>query len=239
MSLTPLPKRIVVLVSGSGSNLQAIIDECTAGNINGNVVGVISNVPKVYALERARKSNIQSFVVNHRQFSCRQDFDDALADKVNDLSPDLIVLAGFMRILHKSFVKQFYGKMLNIHPSLLPKYPGLHTHAKVIENQDAQHGASVHFVSAELDGGPIVVQSVINVDVNDSPKSLHTRLARTEWLIYPLVLKWFCQDALRLKQDKVWFKKSLSSAGPLNEKSADCKIRINNLKEQRNDEDKY
>jgi phosphoribosylglycinamide formyltransferase-1 len=219
--LSSLPKRIVVLVSGSGSNLQAIIDECAAGYINGVVVGVISNVPGVFALHRASTHNIANVVVDHTAFENRTSFDQALAK---------IVLG---------FVAQFLGKMLNIHPSLLPKYPGLHTHKKVIENKDCLHGASVHFVTAELDGGPVVLQSVVDVKSIDSVASLRAKLALTEWLIYPLAVKWFCQGTLRLKQDKVLFSKNLDSSLSRDAESAGCKIKINNNQGQQNDEDKH
>jgi phosphoribosylglycinamide formyltransferase-1 len=237
--LSSLPKRIVVLVSGSGSNLQAIIDECAAGYINGVVVGVISNVPGVFALHRASTHNIANVVVDHTAFENRTSFDQALAKIVLGFVPDLIVLAGFMRILNENFVAQFLGKMLNIHPSLLPKYPGLHTHKKVIENKDCLHGASVHFVTAELDGGPVVLQSVVDVKSIDSVASLRAKLALTEWLIYPLAVKWFCQGTLRLKQDKVLFSKNLDSSLSRDAESAGCKIKINNNQGQQNDEDKH
>lgn len=229
-------KRIVVLVSGSGSNLQAIIDECKAGHINGEVVGVISNVADVYALERARKFDIQSVVLEHRNYNNRQTFDRELARKIKAFSPDLVVLAGFMRILSAQFVEQFAGKILNIHPSLLPKYPGLNTHKKAIENRDKKHGASVHFVTAELDGGPVVLQSVIDIKDEDTPASLQTKLAATEWLIYPLAVKWFCQEALRIQQDKVLFNESLDFTLLRDAKSAGCTIKINN-KGFQNDEE--
>ncbi|MFT6267623.1 MAG: phosphoribosylglycinamide formyltransferase-1 [Alphaproteobacteria bacterium] len=236
MLSSPTSKRILVLVSGSGSNLQAIIDECAAGFINGKIVGVISNVPKVFALQRATAHNIPNVVVDHTSFENRMLFDHALAETVNEFAPDLIVLAGFMRILSESFVSQFSGRMLNIHPSLLPKYPGLHTHKKVIENGDAHHGASVHFVTAELDGGPVVLQSVVDVNNADSIVSLQTKLAHTEWLIYPLAVKWFCQETLRLKQDKVWFSEDLDFLLSIDKESAHCKLKI--TKGLQNDEDK-
>jgi phosphoribosylglycinamide formyltransferase-1 len=229
MELTlPLSKRIVVLVSGSGSNLQAIIDECEAGFINAEVVGVISNVPGVLALERAKKHNIVNTVINHTEFESRACFDACLAKQVIEFKPDLIILAGFMRILSEDFVAKFHGKMLNIHPSLLPKYPGLHTHKKVIENRDLYHGSSVHFVTAELDGGPVVLQSVVRVDGNDSVTSLQEKLSLTEWLIYPLAAKWFCEGTLGLTQDKIWFGEKLNFLLSRNAKSARCKIKINN-----------
>ena len=203
-------KRILVLVSGSGSNLQAIIDKCLSGYIAGNVVGVISNVPNVYALERALQHNIPYLTLDHKQYKTREAFEADLAKSVHSFRADLIVLAGFMRILSESFVMQFSGKMLNIHPSLLPKYPGLHTHKKAIQNRDALHGASIHFVNAELDGGPVVIQSIVNVDTLDTIDTLQAKVALTEWHIYPLAVKWFCEGALRLQQDQVWFKNQIA-----------------------------
>ena len=218
--------------------MQAIIDECEAGNINGRVVGVVSNVPNVLSLERAKKHNIPSLVIDHKNFESRASFDEVLAKSISEFSADLIVLAGFMRILSAHFVKQFTGRMLNIHPSLLPKYPGLHTHNKVIENKDSQHGASVHFVTAELDGGPVVLQSIIKVSENDTVISLQEKLNKTEWLIYPLAVKWFCQGALRIEQDKVLFIDNLDMSLLRDEASVDCKIKINDQGIQNDEETK-
>lgn len=197
-------KKIVVLVSGSGSNLQAIINNCDNGQINGDVVAVVSNVPGVYALTRAQNTQIDTHVIDHTLYKTRLEFDQALYACVNEYGPDLLVLAGFMRILSADFVQHFVGRMLNIHPSLLPKYPGLHTHKKVIANKDQQHGASIHFVTAELDGGPIVLQSCIQVKCDDNEQTIQRKVGLTEWLIYPLAIQWFCKDALRLVKDQVW-----------------------------------
>lgn len=199
------PKKIVVMISGSGTNLQAIIDGCTTKLINGEVVAVISNKPDVYGLERARKSDIPAISLLHTDFDSREEFDTELANRIHQYKPDLVVLAGFMRILSPNFVQQFAGKMLNIHPSLLPKYPGLNTHQRAIDNGDKYHGASIHFVTAELDGGPVVIQSQISIDENDTSESLAKRVAVKEWLIYPLVVSWFCDDRLHLEKDLVWF----------------------------------
>lgn len=200
---------IVVLVSGSGSNLQAIIDQCESGQILGKVVAVISNKPNVYALERAKKHNIPSMLIDHNAFDSRESFDAELAKYIDHYQPDLIVLAGFMRILSREFVVKYLGKMLNIHPSLLPKYPGLHTHKRALENNDKTHGASIHFVTPELDGGPVVLQSVIEVKNDDTVDELQERVAQTEWMIYPLVVKWFCLGALKMSQEQVWFSKEV------------------------------
>lgn len=197
-------KRIVVLVSGSGSNLQVIIDKCEQGHINGEVVAVISNVENVFALERAAKHNIPAHTLTHNTFSTREKFDKKLQIMIEKYSPDLIALAGFMRILTPSFVAAFAGRMLNLHPSLLPKYPGLNTHKRAIDNADDVHGASIHFVTSELDGGPVVLQNSIAVMDNDTPNTLAQRVSKCEWLIYPLAIKWFCDGRLRLHQERVW-----------------------------------
>jgi phosphoribosylglycinamide formyltransferase-1 len=194
-----MQKRIVILVSGAGSNAQAIIDHCAAGTINGKVVAVISNRPDAYALERAKKSNIEAICLDHMSFSKREEFDKALLDLLLSLTPDLVVLAGFMRILSPECVQHFEGKMLNIHPSLLPKYPGLNTHQRAIDNADPFHGASVHFVTAELDGGPVVIQSHLPIESCDTAETLTNRVAQTEWQIYPEAVKWFCDGRLQMQ----------------------------------------
>lgn len=200
---------IVVLVSGSGSNLQAIIDQCESGQILGKVVAVISNKDNVYALKRAQNHNIPQIVIDHKTFDSRESFDVELSKNIDKYQPDLIVLAGFMRILSHDFVIKYTGKMLNIHPSLLPKYPGLNTHKRAIENNDKTHGASIHFVTPELDGGPVVLQSIIQITSNETIEELQSRVAQTEWIIYPLAVQWFCLGALKMSQDQVWFSKKI------------------------------
>ena len=153
------PTRLVVLISGSGSNLQAIIDACLSGYINAEVAAVISNKADAYGLTRAKHAGIATQVLDHKQFASREEYDVALGQLISDFTPDLVVLAGFMRILTPSLVQKFKGKMLNIHPSLLPKYQGLNTHQRAIDANDAEHGVSVHFVTEELDGGPVVCQA--------------------------------------------------------------------------------
>ncbi|MBP8268861.1 MAG: phosphoribosylglycinamide formyltransferase, partial [Aeromonas sp.] len=148
-------KRILVLISGSGSNLQAILDGCAGGKIAGQVVGVISNKADAYGLVRAREAGVATAILAQQQFASREEYDAALLALMADYQPDLVVLAGFMRILSADLVRHFAGRMINIHPSLLPKYQGLHTHQRAIEAGDDEHGASVHFVTEELDGGPV------------------------------------------------------------------------------------
>jgi phosphoribosylglycinamide formyltransferase-1 len=198
-----MPKRIVILVSGNGSNAQAIIDACLNGRINAKVVAVISNKIDAYALIRARKHHIDAISISHKDFTSRESFDQRLFDTMQRYAPDLVVLAGFMRILTNAFVSAFSGRMLNIHPSLLPKYPGLATHQRAIDNGDLEHGSTVHFVTAELDGGPIVISSRVSIHPEDDAASLTERVAKTEWQIYPTAVEWFCKDMLQLVNGNV------------------------------------
>ena len=163
-SLTATKKaRLVVLISGSGSNLQSFIDACENGSLHGEVSAVISNKVGVKGLERAAQADIPGIVIDHRAFDSREEFDENLADLIESFNPDLVVLAGFMRILTPDFVTRFLGKLINIHPSLLPAYPGLHTHQRAIDAGDKEAGATVHFVTPELDGGPSILQARVPV----------------------------------------------------------------------------
>lgn len=195
---------IVVLISGNGSNLQAIIDSVQNGAINGRVSAVISNKPNVYGLERAEKASIPAVAVDHTQFASRSDFEQALIQTIDQYQPDLVVLAGFMRILSSEFVQHYLGTMLNIHPSLLPKYPGLDTHKRVLENGDKEHGTSVHFVTAELDGGPIIAQRSIHVTADDTEQTLQQKIQQQEHKLYPEVVGWFCSGRLQFKDGQAW-----------------------------------
>ena len=198
----PRSGSILVVISGSGSNLQAIIDSCAAGDIPASICAVVSNNPGVYGLERAEKAGIQSEVLNHRDFDSREAYDEKLAALINKNNPDLIVLAGFMRILTPEFVQKFKGKLLNIHPSLLPKYPGLHTHQRAIDNGDSRHGATVHFVTEELDGGPAIIQGAVDIEPKDDAASLATKVQeQVEYKIYPKAVEWFMRGKLRLTND--------------------------------------
>jgi len=196
-----MTKRIVVLISGSGSNLQAIIDNAQRDLIDGTVVGVISNRPDVYGLERAANSDIASQVVDHKAFETREAYDQALALEIDTYQPDIIVLAGFMRILTPAFVQRYQGKMVNIHPSLLPKYQGLNTHQRAIDAGDDVHGVSVHFVTEELDGGPVILQAKVPIFDTDTCDDLAARVHQQEHRIYPLVVQWMCQDRLTMRQN--------------------------------------
>ncbi|WNO61920.1 phosphoribosylglycinamide formyltransferase [Rheinheimera sp. MMS21-TC3] len=197
-------KSIVVLISGNGTNLQAIIDACSNGSIPGKVSAVIANKAEAYGLTRASEAGIPTAVLSHIGVASRESYDQKLIQSIEQYQPDLVVLAGFMRILTPAFVKHFNGKLLNIHPSLLPKYPGLHTHQRAIEAKDSEHGCSVHFVTEQLDGGPVILQAKVPVFSDDDVASLAERVHEQEYRIYPLVIKWFCQNRLQQRADQAW-----------------------------------
>lgn len=197
-------KRIVVLISGSGSNLQAIIDATQAPNFGAKVVAVISNCPGVKGLQRAERHGIDARLLNHKDFASRDAFDAKLQAIIDGYQPDLLVLAGFMRILTDEFVQHYEGRMLNIHPSLLPKYPGLHTHRRALEAKDAYHGATVHFVTAELDGGPAIIQARIPILPDDTEQSLAGRLLEKEHEIYPQAVQWAVSGRVVLQDGQAW-----------------------------------
>jgi len=196
--------RVVVLISGSGSNLQALIDGQKDRSLLINIQAVISNKPDVKGLSRAEKAGIATEVLDHRHFETRDSFDIELAQTIDQYEPDLIILAGFMRILTPEFVRRYQGKMLNIHPSLLPKYQGLHTHRRVIESGDSIHGVTVHFVTEELDGGPPVIQAVIPVFEDDTEEALATRVQTQEHNIYPMAVGWFANGRLAMRDGQAW-----------------------------------
>ena len=185
--------KIAVLVSGSGRNLQALI----AANLSGQIVGVISNKPDAYALQRAEKANIATAVIEHKQYPSREAFDDVMHQQLLDWNVDLVILAGFMRILSAKFVKNWEGKMLNIHPSLLPHYKGMHTHQRVLNSGDVLHGCTVHYVTAELDAGQALAQGVLKVNVHDHANTLANRVHVLEHLIYPQVAEWICNGTIQ------------------------------------------
>lgn len=189
---------VVVLLSGTGSNLQALIDSTRTGDSPVRICAVISNRADAYGLQRAKDAGIATAVLDHKAFDGREAFDAALVELIDGYRPQLVVLAGFMRILSAGFVRHYQGRLLNIHPSLLPKYKGLHTHQRALEAGDAEHGCSVHFVTEELDGGPLVVQAVIPVELDDTPERLAQRVHSQEHLIYPLAVRWFAEGRLRL-----------------------------------------
>ena len=187
------PKRLVTLISGTGSNLQAILDAIAAGSINAHPACVISSRADAAGLEKARADGVATTVAED---------DDALDDALDELAPDVIALAGFMRILKGELVHRFSGRILNIHPSLLPEYKGLRTHHRVLENGDRMHGCSVHFVTEALDAGPVVMQARVPVLDGDTPEALAARVLEREHVIYPRVLAWHCEDRLRLRDGR-------------------------------------
>ena len=193
-----MSSRIVVLISGSGTNLQAIIDACKTADYPGKVVGVIYNKKDAYGLTRDNDSGIKTLALSHKDFDSREDYDQSLIEKIDKFEPDVIVLAGFMRILTPEFVKHYQGKLLNIHPSLLPKYQGLNTHQRAIDAGDEEHGVSVHFVTAELDGGPVILQAKVPIFDGDTIDELAARVHQQEHKIYPLVVKWLCEKRLEM-----------------------------------------
>ena len=195
---------VVVLVSGSGSNLQALIDAAAAPESRFSVCGVISNRPGALGLQRAGAAGIPTRVVDHTLFPDRDSFDAALAEAIDGFSPDLVVLAGFMRILTSDFVGRYGGRMLNIHPSLLPDFQGLHTHRRALEAGVAEHGASVHFVTDELDGGPVVAQVRVPVLDGDDEAALAARVLTREHELLPEVVRWYAQGRVRLHDGRVW-----------------------------------
>jgi phosphoribosylglycinamide formyltransferase-1 len=198
-------KKIVVMISGSGSNLQAIIDSCNKGCIDAEISCVISNNPSAYGLERAASANINSIVINHKDYESRDRYDSELIKVLDNLNPDLIVLAGFMRILTEKLTYKFFGKIINIHPSLLPKYPGLNTHQEVIDNNDSIHGVSVHYVSSELDGGPLIAQGEIKTRAFENINHLIKRIHKIEHIIYPEIIKYICDDRISIESNQVKF----------------------------------
>jgi phosphoribosylglycinamide formyltransferase-1 len=199
MQADPVDKpRILVLASGSGTNLQALIDATRERDFPGEIIAVGSNRPQAFALERAAQAGIETFTVDHTRFDARDVFDAELRLEMERRQPDLVVLAGFMRILTPELVRAFQGRMLNVHPSLLPKYRGLNTHQRVIDAGDKAHGVSVHFVTEDLDGGPVIAQAEVAVKPDDTPESLAERVQQQEHVLYPIVVRWFCEGRLQL-----------------------------------------
>ena len=201
--------RIAVLVSGNGSNLQALIDAQLGKQLSGQIIGVLSNKANAYALQRAEKANIATTVISHKDYPNRESFDDAMHQQLLAWEVDLVILAGFMRILTPNFVSQWQGKMLNIHPSLLPFYKGINTHQRVLNTGDRLHGCTVHFVTAELDAGQSIAQSVIQVSLQDTAESLAQRVHELEHFIYPQVAQWLCNGQLTWENGQAYFNQKL------------------------------
>jgi phosphoribosylglycinamide formyltransferase 1 len=192
-------KRIVILISGRGSNMQAVVERCAAEGWPAQVVAVLSNRPGAPGLQFAAAQGVATAVVDHQAYARRDAFDEALAQTIDGFAPDLVVLAGFMRILGTAFVQRYEGRLLNIHPSLLPAFPGLHTHRRALAAGCKAVGATVHLVTPELDHGPIVMQSVVPVRAGDDETTLAARVLATEHVIYPLAVRWFVEGQLQMQ----------------------------------------
>lgn len=194
---SPAPCNVVVLLSGNGGNLQAMIDDFHGTPHPARIRAVISNRADAFGLQRAQAAGIETRVIEHSGYDDREAFDTALMALVDSFEPQLVVLAGFMRILTAGFVRHYHGRLFNIHPSLLPRHKGLNTHQRALEAGDEEHGCTVHFVTEELDGGPLVVQAVVSVQSDDTPSSLARRVHQQEHRIYPLAVRWFAEGRLR------------------------------------------
>jgi phosphoribosylglycinamide formyltransferase 1 len=201
---TTARKSVVVLISGRGSNMLALLENSRHANCPYTVDAVFSDRAEAAGLEAARQQGVAATALPFRKGSDRQTYDRELAAAIRERDPFLVVLAGFMRILSAEFVAAFDGKIMNIHPSLLPKYPGLHTHQRVLEAKDSEHGVTVHFVSAELDAGPAIIQARVAVAPGDTESSLLARVQIQEHRIYPLAVRWFCEGRLRCAQNQAW-----------------------------------
>lgn len=198
--------RILVLASGSGTNLQALIEASRERDFPGDIVAVGCNRPQAFALERAAQAGIETFTVDHTRYDSREAFDAALRLEMERYQPDLVVLAGFMRILTEDFVRAFQGRMLNVHPSLLPKYRGLNTHQRALDAGDKVHGVSIHFVTEDLDGGPVIARAEVPVRPDDTAETLAERVQSQEHVLYPIVIRWFCEGRLQLAgNDRILF----------------------------------
>jgi len=196
-------KNIVILISGRGSNMEALIAARDAGNLPVNIAAVISNRPAAAGLETAARAGIVTHYVDHKGFAGRDAFDAALAECIDGFAPDLVVLAGFMRILSDGFVRHYAGRLMNIHPSLLPSFPGLHTHQRALEEGVRIHGCTVHFVTPTLDHGPVIIQAAVPVLDGDDEASLAARILVQEHQIYPQAVRWFAEDRLQLEGGRV------------------------------------
>ena len=201
-SKKPLP--VVILISGTGSNMCRMAELMQTGQLPIDIKAVISDREDAKGLITAKSMGITTASLNPKAFATRREFDAALAERVLSYKPELVILAGFMRILSPEFVAQFADRMLNIHPSLLPKYPGLHTHQRALEAGDQEHGASVHFVTAELDGGPVVMQAKIPVLAKDTVETLAKRVLQQEHQIYPLAVMLFVSGRLQSRAGTIW-----------------------------------
>ena len=195
--------KAVVLISGGGSNLQAFIDQVNEGQLDLDIKLVISNVAQAYGLTRANLAGIDTECIDHKAFKSRLGFDQSLIASIDRVEPDIIILAGFMRILTPEFVNHFANKLVNIHPSLLPKFTGTNTHQRAIDAKEQWHGASIHFVIPELDAGPVILQGRLPIGEEDTAESLQSRIHKIEHRLYPMAVKWFCQGRLSIENGQV------------------------------------
>lgn len=203
---------IVVVISGNGSNLQALIDYQQQPDCHYQIVKVVSNRPKAFGLQRAQQAGIATALVDHTQFDSRESFEQSLIQQIDQAQPGLVVLAGFMRILTPSFTQHYLGRMFNIHPSLLPKYPGLNTHQRALDAADKEHGLSIHFVTDQLDGGPVVMQAELTIAPNDDAQSLQARVHQLEHQAYPIAINLFAQGKLSYQNHQAcWQAQPLAS----------------------------
>jgi phosphoribosylglycinamide formyltransferase-1 len=198
------PAAVVILISGRGTNLQAIIDKTAAHQLPIEIRAVISNNSNALGLERARKAGLRTHIVDHRAFAARAEFDSALMQVIDNHQPQLVILAGFMRILGKEFIRHYHGRLINIHPSLLPEFPGLNTHARALQSGAVRHGASVHFVTDAVDGGPVILQAMVPVKPGDTVQMLAERVLKEEHRIYPLAIRWLAEGRAKLHEGRIF-----------------------------------
>ncbi|MDH3446592.1 MAG: phosphoribosylglycinamide formyltransferase [Gammaproteobacteria bacterium] len=203
------PLRLAILISGNGSNLQSIIDAIEAGRLNAKISAVISNERKAYGLVRATRHGLNTWVIAHRDYPDRDQFDATLQNYLEAVNPDYIVLAGFMRILGPGFIHAFEDRILNIHPSLLPAYKGLHTHQRALDNGEKEHGVSIHLVTAELDDGPVILQASYPIEAGDTVQDLERKGHRLEHLMYPQLLCWLGDEKLTIKGGQLFYEQAL------------------------------
>ena len=201
MSAAPVP--VVILISGRGSNLQAILEATRTGKLPIEIRAVIGNNPAAEGLQRARAAGVPAEIIDHRDYAERSQFDAALMRAIDRHAPRLVILAGFMRILGEAFIRHYAGRLLNIHPSMLPAFKGIDTHARALAAGAAQHGASVHFVTNDLDGGPVIVQASVPVRAGDTADTLAARVLHEEHRILPLAIRWFAEERLSIRNGQV------------------------------------
>ena len=210
MSAPQMPCKLVVLVSGNGSNLQAIINQIDAGQLDARIAGVISDKPDAYGIQRAARHEIPTTILVANNDESRESYDMRLQTAIDSFQPDWIIMAGFMRILSDALVEQYLGRLINIHPSLLPKFKGLNTHQRALQAGEAQHGASVHFVTPKLDDGPVIMQGRIAVHPHESADELKQRVHRIEHQIYPNVVQLLCHQRISYRDGHVLFDDKLA-----------------------------